>query len=102
MTVTHGETKREFINSDEGWAYAVSQTAPVTVTLFEHWVSKDGSFTGDGAEDGYLYMDDDNLDITLDLNGYTIDRGLKSAISDGQVLKIDDGKQTITDSIGTG
>ena len=102
MTVTHGNTTKKFDNADEGWAYAVSQTGHVTVTLFEHWVATNGNFTGSGTEDGYLYMDNKNLDITIDLNGYTIDRGLKSAISDGQVFRIDNGKLTITDSIGTG
>ena len=102
MTVSHEETKKEFIDPDEGWAYAVSQTVPVTITLFEHWVATNGEFTGSGTEDGCLYMDDKKLDITIDLNGYTIDRGLKAAVSDGQVFKIDDGTLTIKDSIGTG
>lgn len=104
MTVAHGASFKGFNDFGEGWTYAVSQNKPVTVTLFEDWIAPNGNFNySKGTEDGYFYLDDDAMDITINLNGNTISRDLKSAVSDGYLFLIEGGaKLTITDNSATG
>lgn len=99
MIVEHGNIIEKFNDCSSGWEYAVGQDdAPVTITLFDDWVATNGELT----EDGYAYMNNGNLDITLDLNGHTIDRGLKTEKIGGEVFRVQNGKLTIIDSVGTG
>ena len=49
-----------------------------------------------------MHLDDADIDLTIDLNGYSINRGLYSPIADGLIFKIDDGTLTIVDYVGTG
>ena len=103
--VSAGDTLAKFKSCEEGWAYAVQQASegiPVTFKLMNDWVEEKGDFIGGGTELGYLYLNDEDIDLTIELNGYTIDRNLDTAKENGQVFKIDDGKLTITDSVGTG
>lgn len=56
-----------------------------------------------GAGDTYLdYAPSFSHPVTLDLNGFTIDRGLQQASANGYVMKISSGEMTITDSAGGG
>ena len=99
MIVEHGNIIEKFKDFADGWEYAVGQDDdPVTITLYKDWVATDGKLT----DDGYAYMNNGALDITLDLNGHTIDRGLKTVKREGQVFRLQNGKLTITDSVGTG
>ena len=108
MFVSHGETGIGFTDFGEGWVYAVDQsrTRPVTIKLYEDWIANGTGFEySDYTDDGRLYLDDglyiDNHDmnLTIDLNGHTISRNLTSATSDGHVLYMNvEGSVTITDS----
>ena len=49
------------------------------------------------ASDEALSISDEKA-VTLDLNGYTIDRGLTSGTYHGYVIVVDDGELTIRDS----
>ncbi len=62
-----------------------------TVKLLQDVTATDGSFgnaAGDGfGEGGFILVPDDKT-ITLDLNGYTLDRGLTTAIEHGYVIQV--------------
>lgn len=98
MIVKTGASGKAFTDFGEGWAYAVSQSESVTVVLFDDWTAKDGKFDySAGTNKGRLYVD--GKDITIDLNGHTIDRGLTTETSDGQVFRMAGGAiLTINDS----
>ncbi len=90
-------------------------TAGGTVKLLQDVTATDGSFgdaAGDGfGENGFILVPDDKT-ITLDLNGYTLDRGLTTAIEHGYVIQVStkegqdagntSAKFTLTDSSGSG
>ena len=57
------------------------------------------TLTADVNTDGYIYVPA-GVTATIDLAGYTIDRGLTSAVENGYVIKVE-GTLTLTDS-GTG
>ena len=82
-----------------------------TMQLYANWLAGDannngvidttetaGKFTGDGSNQGALYLNDANIDVTVDLNGFTIDRGLANSSSTGVVFWIKAGQLTIEDS----
>ena len=60
--------------------------------------SLDYQLTEDFAAEGYIYVPS-AIYATIDLNGFTIDRGLTAASATGYVIKVD-GSLTITDSSG--
>lgn len=60
--------------------------------------SLDYQLTEDFAAEGYIYVPG-AIYATIDLNGFTIDRGLTAASATGYVIKVD-GSLTITDSSG--
>lgn len=102
------EIYKDFDNFEDGWVYALEQSLEknTTITLRADWIAPDGNFycengVGDeyGTEDGYLYINDDHI-LTIDLNGYKIDRNLKEPTDDGVVFWINDqdAKITIKDS----
>lgn len=100
-----------YVNVADAWADAMKQsmTNPTTFKLLSDWCAVDGEFysenkDGDeyGTENGYLDVDNENIDLTLDLNGHTIDRNLKEPISDGFVIYIGDGTLSITDTSKNG
>ena len=90
------ETK-EFSDFEEGWNYAMKQAndeKEVYVTLLEDWSAKEGKFTDDffngaGFDSDTIYFAGD-VTITLDLNGFTIDRGLTASELNGEVMFIND------------
>lgn len=77
----------------------------MTVTLTDTWI---GSVDGFGAESigidagGFLKVPK-GAKITLDLNGYTLNRGFRNYAKDnGLGIKVEGGTLTIMDSVGTG
>lgn len=80
-------------NNAENWSYAVQQSlnnkgALQTVTLTKNWTASGGSFgSGTGYASGRLYVPA-GANITLNLNGYTVDRRLTSANNYGSVFYI--------------
>ncbi len=109
--IANGSTKN-YISAEQGWAYALKQslTYPVTIKLLADWVSPSGFYGLDedgeeyGTYQGCLYLDDNYTNLTIDLNGYSIDRGLTSETEYGHVLYCNDGDVTLTikDSAGGG
>ena len=101
--------KKNFISYNRGWIYAIEQSenTDVTVTLCRDWKGYFGEYlcvtaTGNeyGTSNGRLYIPSSSkYNITIDLNGYSIDRGLTSAVSDGSVFYVNtEGSLTIIDS----
>lgn len=83
------------------WNSAVqtsSSTNQVTVTLTEDWTADSSHYFGMGAgfSSGRIYVPA-GANIQLDLNGYTINRGLTSATANGSVIYVE-GNLEITDS----
>ena len=91
----------------KAWADAVKQslTNPTTFKMLADWIATDGEFyaedeDGDeyGTDDGYLDIDDENINLIIDLNGHTIDRNLDEPVSNGYIMYIGEGIVTITDT----
>ena len=90
---------------EEGWNAAMelainskemneNNYARVIVDIYADWNAVDGEFTkdfinGPGFDYDTIYFADD-VKMTLDLNGFTIDRGLTSAELNGEVIFIND------------
>jgi uncharacterized membrane protein len=70
----------DYTNHNEGWSQAINIAnggTKTTVVLKADWNAVDGDFTcAKGTENGYLYLNDIDIDLTIDLNGYAINRGL--------------------------
>ncbi len=91
----------------------VAASAGTGITSWEALQSAiDGASDGDtikltqdlkaSSSDGPILINKDN-DITLDLNGKTLDRGLKSAVEEGNVIIVDTSANVqIIDSVGGG
>lgn len=96
----------EYSSHGEGWAQAVRLAnggEKTNIILYADWNAENGNFSySNGTDKGYLYLNDSDVDLSINLNGHVINRGLTNAVSDGQVFKISGGKLTITDSVGTG
>ena len=97
MKVQYDSETKEFDIFDDGWNFAMETAKDgkeVYVTLLEDWIAEDGEFTDDifnGAGFDYdaIYFADD-VTITLDLGGHTIDRGRTSSFANGEVMFIND------------
>ena len=98
IKVQYDSETKTFDVFDDGWNFAMETAKDekeVYVTLLKDWKAEDGQFTDDfsnGAGFDYdaIYFADD-VTITLDLNGHTIDRGLTSSEANGEVMFINDG-----------
>ena len=74
----------------------------IVVDIYTDWTAKDGNFTsdawweknGDGFDNDTIYIPADAR-VTLNLNGYTINRGLTKDINDGEVIFINDDADVI-------
>ena len=85
----------EFSSFEDGWNHAMETAKTgkeVYVTLLTDWIATDGQFTDDfinGAGFDYdaIYFAP-GVKITLDLGGFTIDRGLTSPELNGEVMCI--------------
>ena len=109
MTVETKESgKLNFGSLRRGWEYAIEQAenTDVIVTLHSDWKSAAGnySYNEESTHGGGLYIPRScKNNITIDLNGYTIDRNLESKnvylLHKGYVFYVDcAGSLTITDS----
>ena len=108
MYVTTYNSKRTFNDLGKGWVYALqmSMETPTTITLESDWthysdigfyyVDEDGSQYG--TDNGRLYLDDSDINLTIDLNGHSIIRNVTSPIENGQVFYMGAGSLTITDT----
>ena len=101
---------------EDGWNYAIEQAVPkslnsngykrIIVDFYGNWnANANGEFgddDGDGFDNTTIYFPDD-VKITLNMNGHTINRGLKEWIDDGEVMYInDDADVIINDGTITG
>ena len=105
MIVNDGDRIQSFTDFGKGWTAAVKQSKnqKTTLTLLSDWIASNGKFSYNYAADsGRLYLNDENINLIIDLNGHTISRGLTAATNDGQVFYLADGKLTIEDGVGTG
>ena len=68
----------------------------IVVDLYADWnANSEGEFgSGDGFDNDTIYIPED-AKITLNLNGYTINRGLTEDIDDGEVMFINDDADVI-------
>ena len=109
MTVeTKAYGKVNFGSLQRGWEYAVEQAKnnDVIVTLYANWLSANGkySYNDESTYDGTLHVPRScKNNITIDLNGYSIDRNLEfrnvTYLHNGCVFSVDcEGSLTITDS----
>ena len=96
--------KKEFCSRGAGWLYALEQvkTTDVTLTLYADWNGRSGNFDygEEGSYSGALaILDGCKNNLTIDLNGYTINRNAASPGKKQYVFYIDcTGSLTITDS----
>ena len=108
MVVSYDSFKGSFVEEysvfHEGWTAAIQKSMDgnyknVTVTLKKDWLSEDGQFTPDFRnKDGFDY-DAINFPggshITLDLNGFKIDRQLESWEYNGEVMSVNESANVI-------
>ena len=107
LKVQYDSETKEFSVFDDGWNFAMETAKTgkeVTVTLLKDWIAEDGQFTdefinGAGFDYDAIYFADD-VKMTLDLNGHTIDRGLTGGEPNGEVMFIND-DATVTIKNGT-
>lgn len=93
----------DFRNFAEGWEAAVDYAesnsyARIIVDFYADWnANTEGEFgnsSGDGFQFSTIYIPDD-VRITLNLNGHTINRNLKEYEYDGEVIYIDEDADVI-------
>ena len=103
----------DYTNFEEGWHDAIRESTPryskwtgyerVIVDFYSDWTSAaDGNFTDDvwqeangfGFNNDTIYIQDD-VKITVNLNGHTIKRVLPDSQSDGEVIYIDEDADVI-------
>lgn len=99
IAVTIDGTTTYYDNHAEGWN-AAAAGSEATVILLADWTANSGSFgTGAGFVNGAILVPD-GQNITLDLNGKTIDRALTQSANNGNVITVQGGL-TIKDSSST-
>ncbi|MBR5809074.1 MAG: hypothetical protein IKY39_03085, partial [Clostridia bacterium] len=108
MYVTTYNSKKTFNDLGKGWVYALqmSMETPTTITLESDWIhysdigfyylDEDGSEYG--TDNGRLYLNDSDINLTIDLNGHSIIRNVTSPVENGQVFYMGAGSLTITDT----
>ena len=96
IKVQIGSETKEFDNFEDGWNFAMEEAndgKEVYATLLTDWTAAiGGKFTddvwnGDGFDNDTIYFADD-VKVTLDLGGHTIDRGLMADELNGEVMFI--------------
>ena len=110
VTATKGEETvliGDYDNFEDGWNEAMELAGDedkmeennynrIIVDLYADWdANSKGEFgSGDGFDNDTIYIPED-AKITLNLNGYTINRGLTKDIDDGEVMFINDDADVI-------
>ena len=88
---------------EDGWNDVMDKCSSgfdVYVTLYEDWIAYEGEFTDD-VFNGPGFQDDvirvrQGASVTLDLNGFSIDRGTTLDVKNGEVLHVEtDGELTV-------
>ena len=70
----------------------VAAAAEATVVLYADWTGEDGSLgSGKGFTESGAMVIPGGHEVTIDLYGCTIDRGLKDPVSDGEVILVEEG-----------
>ncbi|MDE7167376.1 MAG: hypothetical protein K2O28_00845 [Clostridia bacterium] len=83
------------INNKDAWNAAVEESlakggAPVQFLLADRWTAEDGSFgSGTGFTDSGAIKLPVGAHINLNLNGYMINRGLDTIVTDGSVFYVE-------------
>ena len=99
-TVTANDTSTSYSSFEEAWNKAVElgNTSEVTFTLNNSWKADGSGYLGSGSgfTGGALTYSGKN-NLTLDLNGYTIDRNLFKSKDGGAVIYVKS-QMTIIDS----
>ena len=104
---------QDYTEFDEGWEGAIDfakdekereKYSRVIVDFYGDWTADEdgvfgdswrfGSNWGDGFQYSTIYIPED-VNITLNLNGHTIDRDLEESEDDGEVIYIDEGADVI-------
>ena len=104
---------QDYTEFDEGWEGAIDfakdkkereKYSRVIVDFYGDWTADEdgvfgdswrlGSNWGDGFQYSTIYIPED-VNITLNLNGHTIDRDLEESENDGEVIYIDEGADVI-------
>ena len=104
---------RDYTAFDEGWEAAIDfaeseeqqeKYSRVVVDFYGDWTADEdgvfgdswrfGSNWGDGFQYSTIYIPED-VNITLNLNGHTINRDLEESENDGEVIYIDEGADVI-------
>ena len=104
---------QDYTEFDEGWEGAIDfakdegnreKYSRVFVDFYGDWTADEdgvfgdswrlGSNWGDGFQYSTIYIPED-VNITLNLNGHTIDRDLEESEDDGEVIYIDEGADVI-------
>lgn len=103
-TVEFGGTTTDYESFSEAWSAATSASTSegnrATITLYENVDAEKYQAAVAAQTNSYTYLRiERGKYITLDLNGYTIDRGLTEATSNGYVICVA-GDLTIQDSSG--
>ena len=102
------EVIKDFTSFEEGWNEAISRGTPkslknngytrIVVDFYADWVANDqgefGDDDGNGFDNTTIEIPDD-IKITLNLNGHTINRNLKESRDDGEVIYIDEDANVI-------
>lgn len=101
------EVIKDYNDFEDGWNYAMELAGDedkmeennydrIVVDLYADWkANSKGEFgSGDGFDNDTIYIPED-AKITLNLNGYTINRGLTEDIDDGEVMFINDDADVI-------
>lgn len=100
-TVKYGSEEKNYTSFKDAWNSAVDAAGSqkdVVFTLYKNWqADSNGSFgSGAGFKDGAIYYNKQN-NITIDLNGCTIDRSIYTPIDGGAVIYVAS-KMTVIDS----
>lgn len=100
-----GNEVRHYESIAQAWETAASSKKEAKIVLHEDWIAdEDGSFgEGKAFRNGAIYLSEQTAGLTLDLNGFSIDRELEEEQKDGAVFRVERSKKfVVTDSSADG
>lgn len=95
----------EFDTFSEAWDFAaeLAEDEPVIMELQTDWIAPNGGFVGKATREGCLYLNDGDIELTIDLNGHNINRNLLGPVENGHVFYVDSASRfSIIDHVGGG